>query len=52
MYETMVGWETDAFIGDRQPVMLDFAQIWRAADQVLFSKALETQRKDHDRGEI
>jgi dihydrofolate reductase len=34
--------ETDAFIGDRQPVMLDFAQIWRAANKVLFSKTLET----------
>jgi dihydrofolate reductase len=40
--ETMVGWETDAFMGDRQPVTLDFAQIWRAADKVVFSKTLET----------
>ena len=27
MYETMAGWETDEFIGDGQPVMVDFAEI-------------------------
>ena len=35
MYETMVGWETDVFLGDRHPLMLDFAGIWRAADKVV-----------------
>jgi dihydrofolate reductase len=42
MYETMAGWETDEFIGDRRPVMVDFAEIWRAADKVVFSRTLET----------
>ncbi len=42
MYETMAGWETDEFIGDGQPVMVDFAEIWRAADKVVFSRTLET----------
>jgi dihydrofolate reductase len=42
MYETMAGWETDEFIGDRQPVMVDFAEIWRAADKVVFSRTLES----------
>ncbi len=42
MYETMVGWETDEFLGDRHPLMLDFAGIWRAADKVVFSRTLET----------
>jgi dihydrofolate reductase len=42
MYETLAGWETDEFLGDGQPVMLDFAQIWRAADKVVFSRTLET----------
>ncbi len=42
MYETMAGWETDEFIGDRGPVMVDFAEIWRAADKVVFSRTLET----------
>src|ERR1700680_2374686 len=42
MYETMVGWETDEFSGDRHPVMVDFAEIWRAADKVVFSRVLES----------
>jgi len=42
MYETMAGWETEEFLGDRQPLMLDFAGIWRAADKVVFSRTLET----------
>ena len=42
MYETMAGWETDEFIGDRHPVMVDFAEIWRAADKVVFSRTLES----------
>jgi dihydrofolate reductase len=41
MYETMVGWETDEFLGDRRPLMLDFAGIWRAADKVVFSRTLK-----------
>jgi dihydrofolate reductase len=42
MYETMAGWETDEFIGNRQPAMVDFAEIWRAADKVVFSTTLES----------
>jgi len=42
MYETMAGWETDEFIGDQNPVMVDFAEIWRAADKVVFSRTLES----------
>ncbi len=41
MYETMAGWETDEFIGDRQPVVVDFAEIWRTADKVVFSRTLK-----------
>jgi len=41
MYETMAGWETEEFLGDRQPLMLDFAGIWRVADKVVFSRTLE-----------
>jgi dihydrofolate reductase len=39
MYEVMVAWET---LSDRSPVMLDFAQIWRAADKIVYSTTLET----------
>ena len=42
MYETMAGWETDEFIGERDPVMVDFAEIWRAADKIVFSRTLES----------
>ena len=41
MYETMVGWETDPTLADRSPVMRDFAQIWQAADKIVYSKTLE-----------
>ena len=41
MYETMVGWETMEFLRDREPLMLDFAGIWRAADKFVFSRTLE-----------
>ena len=41
MYETMVGWETDPTLADQSPLMEDFAQIWRAADKIVYSKTLE-----------
>jgi dihydrofolate reductase len=37
MYEVMAAWET---IDDEAPVMRDFAEIWRAADKVVYSKTL------------
>lgn len=40
MYETMVAWET-MDLADEPPVMRDFAEIWRAADKVVYSKTLE-----------
>ena len=39
MYETMVAWET---LDDEHPVMRDFAQLWRAAEKVVFSRTLES----------
>ena len=41
MYETMVGWETDPTLADRSPLMRDFAEIWRAADKIVYSRTLE-----------
>jgi dihydrofolate reductase len=41
MYETMVGWETDPTLAVRSPLMRDFAQIWRAADKIVYSRTLE-----------
>jgi dihydrofolate reductase len=38
MYEVLAVWET---MDDPEPVMVDFAQIWRAADKVVYSTTLE-----------
>ena len=42
MYETMLIWETPELPPDQQPLMWDFAQVWQAADKIVFSKTLET----------
>ena len=41
MYEAMLYWET-APIADQPAWVLDFTNIWRAADKVVFSKTLAT----------
>ena len=41
MYETMVFWET-ALAGEDQPaVYRDYAEVWRAADKIVYSRTLE-----------
>ena len=42
MYEVMVYWETALTLPDQPPVVQDFAQIWQAADKIVYSKTLET----------
>ena len=42
MYEVMVAWETAHTLPDQRPVMQDFAEIWRAADKIVYSETLET----------
>ena len=42
MYETMVYWETAGTSGDQPAVARDFAEIWRAADKIVYSRTLET----------
>jgi dihydrofolate reductase len=42
MYEVMAYWETALKIPDQPPVVEDFAQIWQAADKIVYSKTLET----------
>ena len=41
MYEVMVWWETMP-VADATPAAKDFAEIWRAADKIVYSKTLET----------
>ncbi len=41
MYEVMIAWETPE-LADQPPYIRDFAEIWRAADKIVYSKTLET----------
>jgi dihydrofolate reductase len=41
MYETMVVWETPEAFADGTPVIKDYAEIWQAADKVVYSRTLE-----------
>ena len=41
MYEVMIAWET-LDLADEPPVIQDFAEIWRAADKIVFSRTLES----------
>jgi len=42
MYETMTAWETDTALAERSDIARDFAQIWKAADKIVYSKTLGT----------
>jgi dihydrofolate reductase len=39
MYEVLVVWET-VVLADQPPYIRDFAEIWRAADKIVYSKTL------------
>ena len=41
MYETMVFWETAHTLAGQRPVSQDFAEIWQAADKIVYSRTLE-----------
>jgi dihydrofolate reductase len=42
MYETMVFWETVSTDADQPAVMRDFAELWRAAEKIVYSRTLRT----------
>jgi dihydrofolate reductase len=42
MYETMMVWETDPNLAAESPLSRDFAEIWQAANKIVYSKTLET----------
>jgi dihydrofolate reductase len=42
MYEVMRYWETDEATRDRLPVELDYAEIWRSAEKIVYSRTLRT----------
>jgi dihydrofolate reductase len=41
MYEVMTFWETAHMLADQAAVMYDFAELWQAADKVVYSRTLE-----------
>jgi dihydrofolate reductase len=41
MYDTMAYWETADTSGDQPPAMRDYAQLWQAAEKIVYSKTLE-----------
>ncbi len=42
MYEVMVYWETAHTLAGHPPFVQDFAEIWQAADKIVYSTTLET----------
>jgi dihydrofolate reductase len=42
LYEVMVFWETAHTLPDESRAIADYAEIWQAADKVVYSKTLET----------
>jgi len=46
MYETMVYWESD---NDRPPVYKEYAEIWGAAEKVVYSRTLQTVSSERTR---
>jgi dihydrofolate reductase len=49
MYETMVAWETMPTDDGQPPVSRDYAQIWRAADKIVYSTTLPAASSDRTR---
>ena len=42
MYEVMVFWETVHTLADQPPFSQDYAEIWQAADKIVYSRTLDT----------
>jgi dihydrofolate reductase len=41
MYETMVFWESPPDLAHQPPVVQDFAEIWQAAEKIVYSRTLQ-----------
>lgn len=41
MYETLAVWETDPSLAADSPITRDFADIWQAADKIVYSRTLQ-----------
>jgi dihydrofolate reductase len=42
MYESMMVWETDPNLAAESPLRRDFAEMWQAANKIVYSKTLDT----------
>ena len=42
LYESMMVWETDPNLAAGSPLRRDFAEIWQAANKIVYSKTLES----------
>ena len=42
MYQVMAAWESPQMVHGQPPVIKDYAEIWRAAEKVVYSRTLET----------
>jgi dihydrofolate reductase len=42
MYETMAGWETDPSFAAASPPIRDYAEIWQAAEKIVYSRTLDS----------
>ncbi|MCE1255181.1 MAG: dihydrofolate reductase family protein [Anaerolineae bacterium] len=42
IYETMLVWETDPNLAAESPLRRDFAEIWQAANKIVYSRTLKT----------
>jgi dihydrofolate reductase len=42
MYETMVFWENPPGLPDEPPVVQDYAELWQAAEKIVYSRTLVT----------
>jgi dihydrofolate reductase len=41
MYETMMVWDSDEILKGQPAVMSDYAEIWRGADKIVYSRSLD-----------
>ena len=49
MYETMVFWESPPNLAAQPSYVQDFAEIWQAAEKIVYSRSLETVRSARTR---
>src|SRR4051812_18756297 len=49
LYESMAVWETDPALAAQSELMADFADVWRAADKVVYSTTLSAASTDRTR---